>query len=203
MIIMKKNLLFLPLFVMFALSACSTSLVNDSETTPGSSGDNPSSQPDEEPSTDDDGQSQDDTITLRWGERTDFGDDIEGIKFGENVRAGAVSLVASSNYEGTFSISLSDATTVAKGSEDAKLVDYLIVNVYEGNVNLTPNKTLPSGTVKLSISRETAQTQSFNVVGTPAGVDYTIFVSLRADAVLKQPELAQDIVSLEVNWNQA
>ena len=188
---------------MFALSACSTSLVNDSETTP-SSGDTPSSQPDEEPPSDGGEQpSEDETITLRWGERTDFGDDIEGIKFGENVRAGAVSLVASSNYEGTFTITLSDATTVAKGSEDAKLVDYLIVNVYEGNVNLTPSKTLPSGTVKLSISRETAQTQSFNVTGTPTGVDYTIFVSLRADAVLKQSELAQDIVSLEVNWNQA
>ena len=233
MINMKKNILLAPLFMMFLLSACNPSLSIDSGTTseeePASSqsedqtsdsegsqksdskDDQSSSSSEEQQSDSEGGQSssseeeppEEDVITLKWGESTDFSDDIEGIKYGENVRAGAVSLVATSNYEGVFTITLSNSSTVAKNESDAKLIDYLVINVYEGNVSLSPDKSLPSGTIKTTISKDTDKTQSFNVVGTPTGVDFTIFVSLSSDAILKQSEIKYDTANLEVDWGKA
>ncbi len=145
-------------------------------------------------------------VTLKWGDSTGL-TGIGNLKVGENRKAGIVSLKATPAYEGVFTLTLEDQTTASKETTDAKLLDYLNVYVYAGNLNLGENDVLPEATPTKSIVKATEKdsegkkTLTFNAQGTPAGAEYSIFVNLDSSANPVFPQMQSDKVHIEVDWS--
>lgn len=156
---------------------------------------------------------EDDTtyVTLSWGGSTSL-DGVGNITVGENRRVGVVSLKATENYLGKFSLSIKDVTTETKGATDPYLLDYLNVKIYEGNLSLKENGDLPdvpAETTVYTIDSDPADPEgkggkksvSFDATGTAAGKDLTIFVNVDSSlSALNYEKMLKDKVRLEVDW---
>jgi len=146
-------------------------------------------------------------VTLEWGGSTSLGG-VGMLKIGENRKVGVVSLVSSKNYTGTFQVTISDQTDDRTAGE--YLFNYLSVAVYQGNVDLVPETgALPEGSHAADITKgavssgDREKEAHFNAPGTPAGTEYSIFVTLDSAVSPTLFEgMANDKVRLEVDWSK-
>ena len=145
--------------------------------------------------------------TLTWGETTAL-NDVGNIKVGENRKVGVVSLRSTVNYEGILKVSIKDVTT-SKTTTDPYLLDYVNVNVFRGDLDLNEGAlpTSPEASLKIlkSDSRDSGdvvrKTKSTEVVGNPAGAEYSVFVTLDSSASPIFEKIENDKILLEVDWN--
>ena len=146
-------------------------------------------------------------VTLKWGETTGL-TGVGNLSVGENRKAGIVSLQATPAYTGVFTLNIRDVTTAEKETTDAKLLDYLNVYVYDGNVDLVgEQKALPEGDPLATIVKATQKDTegkkqlSVNVQGTPAGHELSVFVNFDSSANPVYTQLKNDKVFLQVDWS--
>ena len=226
----KKRLLFIPILIALGLASCRPVLDGDSSTASDSpvdtsseapSGDSSSSgqsiNPSDsstpydpsgssesitpDPSSSDSSTPPTDVIELTWGNSTEL-NDVANVIAGNNYLAGVVKLVSSEHYEGLFTISMNDVTVYQYIERNNKLIDYMDINVYEGNVG----STMPSGEPFLKISKNDPYVANHKyasklVESTILGVELSVFISIAANAPIS--EMSHDIVNVEVDWSEA
>lgn len=144
-------------------------------------------------------------VTLEFGSTSALSN-IENVEAGHDYKAGIVSLKSSMNYTGDFTVRLVDRTTRTAAEEtNKKLINYVTVGVYEGNVTPEAPATLPdAGLLRGSVGygvAEHATTNTFPLPGTAAGKEYTVFLSVSSDVGIYFSQMANDKVYVEVDWN--
>lgn len=143
-------------------------------------------------------------VTLEFGSTSALSN-IENVEAGHDYKAGIVSLKSSMNYTGDFTVRLVDRTTRTAAEEtNKKLINYVTVGVYEGNVTPEAPATLPdAGLLRGSVGygvAEHATTNTFALPGTAAGKEYTVFLSVSSDVGIYFSQMANDKVYVEVDW---
>lgn len=151
-------------------------------------------------------------VTLEYGDRT-FAN-IENIKAGESRLGATVALKATTSdntsYKGKFNLTLINQTQ--KTGEDAKyLLNYLEVDVYDVAITedadgkaIIPDGAVPIGHVPVTGDVQDKYTTDIDIVcpsGTPKVVYVVVTLDESADASV-MPEIANDIVFLQMNWNR-
>ena len=143
-------------------------------------------------------------VTLEFGSTSALAN-IENVEAGKDYRAGIVSLKSTMNYTGDFTVRLVDRTTRTAAEEaNKKLINYVTVGVYEGNVTPVSPATLPSsdllrGSVGYGVE-DHATSNTFALPGTAAGKEYSVFLSVSSDVGIYFSQMANDKVYVEVDW---
>ena len=151
-------------------------------------------------------EDQTDYVTLKWGQSTTL-NTVGKLGAGENRKVGVVSLEATQNYSGLLSARL-DHVSPDKTTEK-KLLDYLTVRVYLGGaLEIKANGDLPDGEPILTIGKDLqtpATSGQATAVGSVAGTEYSIFVSLdeQAGTPAILADVSADKVAFTVDWGKA
>jgi len=162
------------------------------------------------------GQIQDETgielVTLSVGERTTV--NVSGLAAGQLRNAGTAVLVAETSaqttYHGKLELSFDDQTA-GKSEGDAKLLNYLKVHVYKGEVAATggvvnPEALVPGNLVGTLVGSSYTAAQDFSVeVAYDSGTKkqqqlVTFVVELLSSAQEKITEIQSDVVYLKADW---
>lgn len=137
-------------------------------------------------------------ITISWGSSTSI-NDIENLSVGSSYKVGVFNLVSSQNYNGVLSLTLVDEST--SHSSSYRLIDYLRFYLYEGAQNDVENGELPEATPLVSTNlKETSFTYT-GAQGTPAGKEYSLFVTYDNSASPYSTQISSDVVGVKVDWN--
>lgn len=162
------------------------------------------------------GQIQDDTgielVTLSVGERTTV--NVSGLAAGQYRNAGTAVLKAdtskNSTYTGKLELSFDDQTK-GKAEGDAKLLTYLKVHVYKGEVTaaagvVNPDNLVPANLVGTLVGNGYTAAQDFPIeiaydnVGEKQEQLVTFVVELLSTAQEKISEIQSDVVYLKADW---
>ncbi|MCR4879447.1 MAG: starch-binding protein [Bacilli bacterium] len=146
---------------------------------------------------------EDDTtyVTLRWGESTSTSNDISEASAGSSYKLGVYSLVATQNYSGVLSVTLTDETTAQRVEGQHKFIDYLKLYIYEGNVDPLSENTLPTEDYLISSAMGATSLNYGSAVGTPSGKEYSIYIEVDSSAAYYMSEMEDDLVDIAINWN--
>ena len=151
-------------------------------------------------------------VTLEYGQRTYA--NIENIKAGESRLGATVALKATTSdntsYKGKFNLTLFNQTEKT-GDSPKYLLNYLSVDVYDVEIteDADGKAVIPLGATAIGhipvsgdvIDKYTTDIEITCPSGTPKVVYVVVTLNSTADASV-MPEIADDIVFLQMNWNR-
>lgn len=145
------------------------------------------------------------SITLEWGANAIA--NVENLQVGQTAKVGKVSLKATGNdgtnditsYTGVLDVKLTDLTVYGDSTPAHKLIDYLEVDVFAGALDEVPAEGDPIGHIPPAGG---GYSTSITASGTPAGSDYTVFITLSEDARECYTEISSHIVYIQFDWNK-
>ena len=144
-------------------------------------------------------------VELNWGDNSTHQETISGLAANVLVRAAHVSLKASVDYTGKFSVALANQSEAHDGQN---LIDNLEVYVYQGNVQLDDEGKIPTEAVKKGeITKETEKEEGIKNWSTLVPVtsqttpDYSVFVRIVVDED-KFGQLSNDQVTVTLDWGK-
>lgn len=144
-------------------------------------------------------------VELNWGDSSTHQETISGLAANVLVRAAHVSLKASVDYTGKFSVALANKSEAHDGQN---LIDNLEVYVYQGNVQLDDEGKIPTEAVKKGeITKTTEKEEGIKNWSTLVPVtsttspDYSVFVRIVVDDD-KFGQLSNDQVTVTLDWGK-